>query len=290
MGDTSIGGVSAATPGGAPGGSAPGGGEERPTPAGVYDAALGGTANSKADRDMIEHARVVMPHVIQGAWANRGFLQRAAKRLAGEWGIRQFIDLGSGMPTQRNTHQVVEEQRPDGRVLYVDRDPKVIELASRLLTDTTRVNIIEGDVREPDAILAHPETRRLIDFTEPVGVLLVAVTHFLSDKDDPWGLVRRYVAAVPPGSYLVLSAVTSDHQEETWDRVLDAGRPRGYEGFARTRAEVERFFEGLEIVPPYPGARPELAFVGLWGAEDPELADDDGSRLAYGAVARIGGA
>jgi hypothetical protein len=237
---------------------------------------------------MIEHARVVMPHVIQGAWANRGFLQRAVKRLAGEWGIRQFLDLGSGMPTQRNTHEVVAEQRPDGRVLYVDADPKVIAASSRLLPDTRQVSIIQADIREPDAILAHPETRRLIDLREPVGLLLVAVTHFLSDADDPWHLVRRYVEAMPAGSFLVLTAVTSDRQEETWDRVLDAGRPRGYEGFARTRAEVERFFEGTAIVPPYPGARPELTFIGLWGADDPDLADDDGSRLAYGAVARIG--
>ncbi|MEN3310105.1 MAG: hypothetical protein V7603_6307 [Micromonosporaceae bacterium] len=260
--------------------------DERPSPAGVYDAALGGTANTAADRALIEHARLVMPHVIDGAWANRGFLQRAVKRLASEWNIGQFIDLGAGMPTQRNTHEVVTEVRPDGRVVYVDQDPRVIALASRLLAGVDGTAVVQADIRDPEAILGHPETRRLIDFDEPVGLLMVAVTHFLPDSDDPWAVVRRYVDAIAPGSYLVLSAVTSDRQEETWQSVLEPGRPQGYEGFPRTLAQVERFFDGLPIVPPYPGAEPAVAHVGLWGAEDPELADDDGSRLAYAAVAR----
>ncbi|HKS99546.1 MAG TPA: SAM-dependent methyltransferase [Rugosimonospora sp.] len=259
---------------------------ERPSPAGVYDAALGGTANTAADRALIEHARLVMPHVIQGAWANRGFLQRAVKRMVSDWGIHQFIDLGSGMPTQRNTHQVVAEIRADGRVVYVDNDPRVIAQARELLVEAGHTTVIQADIREPEAILNHPETRRLIDFSEPIGLLVVAVTHFVPDEDDPWSLVARYVEAIPSGSYLALSSVTSDRQEETWEAVLDAGRPRGYEGYPRTKAEVDRFFAGLEIVPPYPGAQPGVAFIGLWDAEDPELADDDGSRLAYAAVAR----
>jgi hypothetical protein len=133
-------------------------------------------------------------------------------------------------------------------------------------------------------VLNHPETRRLIDFTEPVAVLAVAVTHFLSDADDPWGAVARYVDAVPSGSYLALSAVTSDRQEERWEQILRSGV--SYDGYPRTLAEVERFFTGLDIVPPYDGAKPAVAFVGLWGADDPDLADDDGSRLSYAAVAR----
>jgi hypothetical protein len=258
----------------------------RPTPAGVYDAALGGTANTAADRALVEHARLVMPHVIDGAWANRGFLQRAVKRLASEYGIRQYIDLGSGMPTQRNTHEVVAEVRPDGRVVYVDRDPGVIALATELLGRVGGTAVVHSDIRDPERILSDPRTRQLIDFAEPVALLIVAVTHFVPDSDDPWGLVARYVDALAPGSFLVLSAVTSDRQEETWQAVLDAGRPQGYEGFPRTRAQVERFFAGLEIVPPYPGAAPVVDYVGLWGAEDPELANDDGSHLAYAAVGR----
>jgi hypothetical protein len=255
-----------------------------PTTAGVYDYALGGTANTAADRAMLEHARRVMPHVIEGAWANRGFLQRAVKRMAKDWGIRQFIDIGAGMPTQRNTHEVVAESRSDGRVVYVDSDPRVIARASEILAGDDGVAVIDADIRRPDEILGHPLTRRLIDFSQPVGVLVVAVTHFLPDTDDPWGLVARYVDAVPSGSYLALSAVTGDRQEETWEKVLQASSQ--YEGFPRTRAQVERFFEGLEIVPAYPGADPLVTYVGLWGAEDPVAADDDGSRLAYAAVAR----
>jgi SAM-dependent methyltransferase len=260
--------------------------DEPPTAAGVYDAALGGDANTAADRAMVAHARQVMPHVLEGAWANRGFLQRAVKRMAAEWDIRQFLDLGAGMPTQRNTHEVVAEVRPDGRVVYVDIHPVVIARARQILAGVPNTTAIQADIRQPDAILNHPETRELIDFSEPVGVLMVAVTHFLPDGDDPWGLVARYVDAVVPGSYLALSAVTSDRQEETWQAVLEPGRERGYEGYPRTKAQVERFFEGLKIVRPYPAAEPAVAFVGLWGAEDPELADDDSSRLAYAAVAR----
>jgi hypothetical protein len=257
---------------------------ESPSAAGVYDFALGGTANTAADRAMLEHARRVMPHVIEGAWANRGFLQRAVKRMAQDWGIRQFIDLGAGMPTQRNTHEVVAECRSDGRVLYVDNDPRVIARADEILAGIDGVAVIHADIRRPDEILDHPQTRQLIDFAQPVGVLVVAVTHFLPDTDDPWGLVARYVDAVVPGSYLALSAVTGDRQEETWERVLQASSQ--YEGYPRTRAQVERFFEGLEIVPAYEGADPVVTYVGLWGADDPEAADDDGSRLAYAAVAR----
>jgi hypothetical protein len=257
---------------------------EAPSAAGVYDFALGGIANTAADRAMLEHARKVMPHVIEGAWANRGFLQRAVKRMAQEWGIRQFIDLGAGMPTQRNTHQVVAECRPDGHVVYVDSDPRVIARASEILAGADGVAVIQADIRRPDEILGHPQTRRLIDFSQPVGILVVAVTHFLPDTDDPWRLVARFVDAVPSGSYLALSAVTGDRQEETWEKVLRASSQ--YEGFPRTRTQVERFFEGLEIVPAYEHADPVVTYVGLWGAEDPEAADDDGSRLAYAAVAR----
>jgi hypothetical protein len=257
---------------------------DRPTAAGVYDAALGGTANTEADRTHLERARQLMPDVILAAWANRGFLQRAVKRMAQDFGIRQFIDLGSGMPTQRNTHEVVDEVRSDGRVVYVDNDPRVIERSSVILAGKKNTALIQADMREPDTVLDHPETRRLIDFTEPVGLLVVAVTHFIADDDDPWGMIARYVDAVPSGSYLALAAVTGDHVEERWQLVQQAS-PR-YEGYPRTRAQIERFFTGLQIVPPYEDAEAAVDYVGLWGADDPEAADDDGSRLAYAAVAR----
>lgn len=188
------------------------------------------------------------------------------------------------MPTQRNTHEVVADVTGAGRVVYVDNDPAVIERANRMLAGVSNVAALHADMRHPDQILDHPQTRRLINFAEPVGLLLVAVTHFLSDTDDPWDLVGRYVQAVAPGSYLALSAVTSDRQEEQWAAVQRANPD--CRSYPRTRAQVEKFFEGLRIVPPYAGAEPVVGYVGVWGAEDPEAADDDGSRLAYAAVAR----
>ncbi len=258
--------------------------DEKPTYAGVYDLALGGTSNTAADRQMLEYAKTALPDIVLAAWANRGFLQRAVTRLAGDLGIRQFLDLGSGFPTQRNTHEVVGEVRPDGQVVYVDIDPRVVDRARELLGGTTGATVIEADIRDPGRVLDHPETRRLIDFSEPVAVLAVAVTHFLADEDDPWGMVARYLDAVPSGSYLALSAVTSDRQEQGWEKILRSGV--SYSGYPRTLAEVERFFTGLDILPPYDGGTPAVAYIGLWGADDPELADDDGSRLAYAAVAR----
>jgi hypothetical protein len=257
---------------------------ERFTYAGVYDYALGGNANTAADRAVVERARQIMPHIALGAWANRGFLQRAVRRMAQTWGIRQFLDIGAGMPTQRNTHEVVAEVESNGRVVYVDNEPLVVERASAVLQGVDNAAVIFGDIRDPERILEHPQTRRLIDFDEPVGLLIVAVTHFLPDSEDPWGVVARYVDAVAPGSYLALSAVTSDRQEERWEGVLQTNPT--YRGYPRTRAQVEKFFDGLEIMPPYQGADPTVTYVGLWGAEDPTAADDDGSRLAYAAVAR----
>jgi hypothetical protein len=259
--------------------------DRKPSAAGVYDYALGGTTNTAADREMAEAVRQLLPDTFLASWANRGFLQRSVKRLASELGIRQFIDLGAGFPTQGNTHEVVANARPDGRIVYVDIDPRVVSRSNQLIADVPGASAIMADMRRPEAVLGHLDTRRLIDFTEPVAVLAVAVTHFISDEDDPWGLIAAYLDAVPTGSYLVLSAVSKDHVEERWE-LARATRTSDYDAYPRRRAEVERFFDGLEIMPPYPGAAPSVCYVGLWGAEDPELADDEGSRLAYAGVAR----
>jgi hypothetical protein len=260
---------------------------ERPYVAGMYDYALGGTENTAADRAAVERIKELSPDIIFSAWANRGFLQRAVHRLATEWNVRQFIDIGAGLPTQRHTHEVVADSRPDFRVVYVDNDPRVIARGSEILAGVDGATVIEADITKPDEILGHPETRRLIDFTEPVAVLMVSVIQFVQESEDPWALVRRYLDAVPSGSYLVLSVPTSDHQAE---RVVDGIRQvyarTPTQGQARSRAETERFFDGLEIVPPYPGAEPAVTYVGLWGAEDPEAADDEGNRWLYAAVGR----
>jgi hypothetical protein len=260
---------------------------DRPTSAGMYDYYLGGNAHSPADRAAAERVTQIVPEVIDGAWANRGFLQRAVRRLAAEWGIRQFIDIGAGLPTQHNTHDVVAEVIPDGRVVYVDIDPSVVGRRNEFLAGVSGSTMIQGDVRQPEAILAHPETRALIDFTAPVGLLMVAVLHFVPDADEPHAHVARYLAAIPSGSFLVLSHATGDHvtekiREAVFQIYANTSTPSG----ERSRTEIERFFAGLEIVPPYPGAPPEITFAGTWGAEDPQAADSDGNRLTYAAVGR----
>ncbi len=257
-----------------------------PSPARLYDYYLGGTANFESDRKMAEQIRRLVPEIADAAWANRGFHGRAAVWMARQ-GIRQFIDLGSGLPTQNNTHQAVSAAAPGSRVVYVDIDPMVAAYGSALVAPGGRTAVITGDVRDPAGVLGHPELRRLIDFSAPVGVLMTAVLHFIADDSDPWELVARYMAATVPGSYLALSHSTSDNLPP---RIVSGGlglySSAQSSVFLRSRADVARFFEGLDLVPPHPGAEPELAYVGLWGAEDLSAADTDGSRATYCGVAR----
>jgi hypothetical protein len=263
----------------------PGVDPSKPSPARMYDCYLGGTANFQADRDAVDKIVELVPEIRDAAWANRGFLQRAVSWMA-ERGVRQFIDLGAGLPTQRCTHEVAQAIAPDARVLYTDVDPGVIAHGRQLLAGVPGTAVIEADFRRPEDLLDHRETRELIDLAKPAGLLIVALTQFILDSDDPWGLVARYVDALAPGSYLALSAPTADHMAtRKVDRVLDVYATSSMpSNTPRSRAQVERFFAGLTIVPPYPGAAPELASAGLWDCEDPEVSDSDGSRAFYVAV------
>lgn len=260
----------------------------RPTAAGMYDFYLGGTAHTPIDRAAAEAILQVMPDIADGASANRGFLQRAVHRMVTEFGITQFLDVGAGLPTQRNTHDVVAELTSDGRVVYVDIDPMVVARARELLTGNDQVAVLQADVRQAEAILEHPETRAIIDFSQPVGLLFVALLHFVPDDDDPWGLVRRYMDALPSGSCLALSHGSMTHLISDDARELGAKVYQNTDNppTDRSRTEIERFFAGLELVPPYDGAAPGIAHIGLWGAEDPSLADSDGSRLGYAGLGR----
>jgi len=257
-----------------------------PSPARLYDYFLGGTNNLAVDREAAERFRAVVPEIVDATWANRGFHGRAAVWLANH-GIRQFIDIGSGLPTQNNTHEAVHRVAADARVVYVDNDPMVAAHSGPLLAADGTTTLIMADVREPDSVLGDPGLRQLIDFAEPVGVLMTAVLHFVADDADPWALVARYMAAVAPGSYLALSHGTQDkmppNSVEAGNQTYARAAERVY---LRTKPEVQRFFTGLELVPPYPGADPAITYVGVWGAEDPEAADTDGSRAIYCGVAR----
>ncbi len=209
-------------------------------------------------------------------------------RLAEERGIRQFIDIGAGRPTQRSTHEVARSVISDSRVVYTDSDPQVVARGHEILAGVPGAAVIQADLRQPRTLLDHPDSRRLIDFAQPVGLLMIAVTQFVSDADNPWRCVRQSVEALATGSYLALSAPTADHKV-SWrvDQTVGVFATSTIAvNVPRTRSEIERFFEGMEIVPPYDGAGQVVAHVGLWGAEDPESADDDASRRFYAAVAR----
>jgi hypothetical protein len=258
----------------------------RPSPARLYDYYLGGTCNFEVDRQAAEQIRAIMPELADAAWANRGFHGRAAMWMARQ-GIRQFIDIGSGLPTQNNTHEAVRQAAPDARVVYVDVDPIVTAHAAGLLAGDGSTALVTADLRDPDRVLGDPELRRLIDFSQPAGVLMTAVLHFVADGSDPWGLVARYMEAVAPGSYLALSQGTFDKLPPRVTRAGQAVYARaGSDIHARTAAEFTRFFTGLDMVAPQPGAEPGITYVGLWGAEDLQAADSDGSRASYCGVAR----
>jgi len=258
----------------------------RPSTARVYDYLLGGTNNYQSDRLAGEKMKERAPELVDSAWANRGFHQRAAKWIA-EHGISQFIDIGPGLPTVGNSHEVVQKVNAHARVVYVDNDPMVQVYGSALLEGTGTSKVILGDLRDPDEVLGHPELRALIRFDEPTGLLMTAVLHFVSDEDDPWGLVARYLEALGPGSYLALSHMTGDKKPPVAKQVItEVGANAAGGVHLRSKAEVERFFDGLELVPPYEDGDPAVVHVGEWGAEDVRAADTDGSRWLYCAVAR----
>ena len=258
----------------------------RPSSARVYDYLLGGEHNFESDQAAGQMLKSRAPELVDSAWANRGFHQRAAKWIA-EQGVRQFIDIGSGLPTVGNTHEVVRRVAPDARVVYVDSDPMVLTYGRELLGGDRGATVILADVRDPEAVLGNADLRALIDFTEPVGLLITAVLHFISDESDPHGLISRYMASLAPGSYLSLSHMTADQKpQKAVQTLVEVGLRAAGGGYLRSKDEVRKLFEGLTLVPPYPDAEPDVTWVGLWNCEDPALADSEGSRWLYCGVAR----
>ena len=258
----------------------------RPAPARIYDYLLSGNNNFQSDRDAAQRIMALVPEIRDCAWANRGFHQRAARWIAGR-GVTQFIDIGSGLPTVGETHQVVQRIDPAARVVYADIDPMVAAQSAPLLAGAPNVTLITADLRDPDTLLGHPAVRSMIDFSEPTGLLMTAVLHFVADDKDPWGLLARYVAALAPGSYLALSHATPDGLPPLAVHAMVETYANATEQLVlRPRAEVERFFAGMEMVAPHPGVTDGLTFVGQWGAVDPASADSDGSRVLYCGVAK----
>jgi hypothetical protein len=230
-----------------------------PNPARIYDYLLGGKDNFPADREVAEQMLAIAPVAREVVEDNRSFLRRAVEVLTGEAGIRQFIDLGSGLPTQGNVHEIAQAAAPEARVVYVDNDPMVVAHSRALLAGDNTV-AIEGDLRRPGEILDHPEVRELIDFDRPVALLLLAILHFIPDDQDPYGIVARYTDALPAGSHLAISHGTRDIPERpdlSPEEMADMGAKveQLYQLttaslVTRTLAEVERFFDGLELLEP----------------------------------------
>jgi len=220
-----------------------------PNPARIYDYLLGGKDHFPADRTAAEEILAAVPQARAGARENRAFLGRAVRYLAAEAGIRQFLDIGTGLPTQGNVHQIAQAIAPDAPVVYVDNDPVVHAHAAALLAGGHTVAVL-GDLRQPEAILAHPEVRRVLDFGRPVAVLLVAILHFVRDEEDPAGIVARLRDGLAPGSYLVVSHATADFHPEVAAKVTAVYEQATAPLVLRSRDQIGRLFDGFELVAP----------------------------------------
>jgi hypothetical protein len=257
---------------------------DQPHPARVYDYLLGGKDNFAADRAAAEAGLRANPNSRIPPRANRAFLGRAVRYLAGEAGISQFLDIGTGIPTSPNVHEVAQAVEPAARIVYVDNDPIVLTQARALLTagPQGRTAYIDADLRDIDAILGSAELQRTLDLGRPVGLLLIAVMHFIPDEDDPWALAARLLAALPSGSYLALSHLTGDFDPAAWAGVVAVYRRSGVTMKVRPKPDIERFFAGLDLIDPgvvsLPRWRPDPSDVGR--------PPSDAAVSVYGGVAR----
>jgi SAM-dependent methyltransferase len=241
----------------------------------VYDWWLGGEHNFRADQDAARAMIAIEPNARGIARANRAFLGRAVRFLAAEAGIRQFLDIGSGIPTANNVHQVAQATAPGSRVVYADVDDIAVAHSRLILDDNPDATVLQADLRDPASILSDPETQLLLDFTRPVAVLLAAVVHFLDDADNPEQIVATLRDALAPGSYLVISHACRDAMPaagavETVYRSRVASRGR-----ARTREEIARFFDGFDLVDP------GLAWITQWRPDRPEDVPDHPENLWF---------
>jgi hypothetical protein len=222
-----------------------------PSVARTYDYLLGGAHNLAVDRAMGEKMLQVLPGARDLVRLNRSFLRRAVTYLA-ERGVRQFLDIGSGIPTAGNVHEIAQEVTPGCRVVYVDKDPVATAHGRLLLADDPGSAAVQADLREPDDVLGRPEVTRLLDLDEPVGLLLLLVVHFVRPEEEPGRLLARYRDRLAPGSFMVISHATADDRADTMRRAADTVREsRSKDNLVyRTHAEVTGLFDGYELVPP----------------------------------------
>ncbi|MBN0042604.1 SAM-dependent methyltransferase [Streptomyces actuosus] len=256
-----------------------------PTAARMYDHYLGGKDNYAADRAACEELDKVVPSTRALALNNRRFLQRVVRTLAAEHGIRQFLDHGSGLPTQDNVHQVAQRVDPGSRVVYVDNDPMVLVHGRALLEQDERTTVVHADLRETDAIFGHPDTRRLVDFSQPVAVLFNSVFHCIPDSetDGPPAVVRRVAERLAPGSFMVMCQLVSEDAEvrRFVTDFMDQAT-QGHWGRVREEKDVAALFEGMEILEP------GLVEVSTW-RPDSEVAPRQLTQewIEFGGVGRL---
>ncbi|MCG3041441.1 SAM-dependent methyltransferase [Streptomyces fenghuangensis] len=252
----------------------------RPHPARMYDYYLGGSDNYEVDREAADRLMKMAPDVRVSARANRDFLGRAVRTVVEELGIRQIIDIGTGIPTSPNTHELARASAPDTRVVYVDNDPIVSVHAGAKLTGAGNAEFVLADARRPEAVIGHPAVRELIDFGRPVALLLVAVLHFVKDEEDPAGLVAALGGVLPPGSCLVLTHGTSDfHEKEKVEEGTGVYRNATAQVSLRSHAEILSFFDGWDLTDP------GLVQLPLWRPDGPVPEPGELRRVAlYGGV------
>ncbi len=253
---------------------------ERPSAARIYDYYLGGGYNFESDRAFARKAIELLPTLPMIAQQNRVFLRRAVRFLISQ-GIRQFLDIGSGIPSVGNVHEVAQQVDPKARVVYVDNEPVAVAHSRMMLTGDPRTAVIQADVRDPDSILGAPETKKLIDFDEPVGLLMVALLHFIPHADEPKAFLARYRDAIAPGSHLALSHATLEHQPAHTEQVRRLYENSQNPMTSRTKADVEQLFDGYDLVAP------GVVFTPAWRPDSPEDVGANPERsVIYAAVGR----
>jgi SAM-dependent methyltransferase len=253
---------------------------DRPSVARVYDYFLGGSHNFAVDRAMAAQLEQAAPDIAELMRANRAFMRRAVRFMVSA-GVRQFLDIGSGIPTVGNVHEIAQRANPDTRTVYVDIDPVAVAHSRAMLAGQDGTAVVRGDLRDPDPILASPEVAKLIDFSEPVGLLIVSVLHFLPDADDPQAAVAEFRSAMPTGSYFALSHVARDLRVEEAAKVIHLYQQTGSQNTARTPDEILAFFGEFALVEP------GLVFLPQWRPDSPDEVDDQPERfLSLAGVGR----
>ena len=255
---------------------------DKPSAARIYDYLLGGFHNFAIDRAIVDSMLQVQPDLRLGAQANRAFLRRAVRFLVGQ-GVEQFLDLGSGIPTVGNVHQVAQAINPRVRVVYVDIDPIAVRHSLSLLDGNDRASALLADIRQPDAILASPEVAGLLDLRRPLGLLAVSVLHYVSDDGKAYEAMAILRDALAAGSYVCVAHSSSDANVSEREK-LKGLFGKASQAISRPRVQIERFFEGLELV------KPGLVYAPLWRPESPEdlLLDEPWRAFTLAGVARKG--